>query len=175
MGNANDAMVDAGDARPDPAAGDAETTCGNHFVEADEQCDGTALGFWFGTPVTDCTALGYDSGAISCTSTCDGYDRSACVTAATCGDNVATGPELCDGTSNAPGTGVNDCTDFGYTGGTLGCAPDCLNWDVSGCTGGPMPPAGWTCPADAYDDAQDICNCGCGIVDPDCDNNTVAA
>ncbi len=37
--------------------------------------------------------------------------------------------------------------------------------------GGNQPPAGWTCLASFYD-AGDGCDCGCGVVDPDCTGTT---
>jgi hypothetical protein len=42
---------------------------------------------------------------------------------------------------------------------------------MSGCTGGP---AGWTCFPDYYG-AADGCDCGCGVVDPDCADATAAS
>jgi hypothetical protein len=57
------------------------------------------------------------------------------VTPETCGDNVIGPGETCDGTEL---NGL-DCTDepFGFTGGTLACDPDCLDYDTSACTGTP--------------------------------------
>jgi cytochrome c len=47
----------------------------------------------------------------------------------TCGDSLVQGAEYCDG-ANLDNLG---CTDYGFRGGTLACAMDCLP-DLSGCT-----------------------------------------
>lgn len=57
--------------------------------------------------------------------------------------------------------------------GTLDVVPDgqCLafyNFDLDGYT---RIPVGWTCSAFAYSD--DVCDCGCGVVDPDCETSSV--
>jgi len=70
----------------------------------------------------------------SCKYECDtGYvwNGTACIEAAICGNNVKEGDEECDGTD----LGGKDCTDLGYTGGTLTCNPDCT-FNTSGCTSG---------------------------------------
>jgi hypothetical protein len=87
-----------------------------------------------------------------------------------CGNNVAEPPEVCDGTDLGFATGAT-CADVGFTGGTLACNASCDNLDLTGCTGGP---AGWTCPPDFYGTA-DGCDCGCGVIDPDCADGTVAS
>jgi len=33
-------------------------------------------------------------------------------------------------------------------------------------------PAGWTCPAERFDDAREFCDCGCGVTDDDCADTT---
>ena len=45
---------------------------------------------------------------------------------------------------------------------------DVLVEDVTG-------PDGWTCEPAAHDDDEDMCDCGCGILDPDCDDGTIGA
>ncbi|HYC57249.1 MAG TPA: DUF1566 domain-containing protein [Candidatus Binatia bacterium] len=55
----------------------------------------------------------------------------------TCGDNEINGRETCDGTDLA---GVT-CGDFGYLGGTIGCRPSCLLYDLTECTGRSVYPA----------------------------------
>ncbi len=92
------------------------------------------------------------------------------VAAPSCGNNVAEGPEFCDGTDLGAETGTT-CADEGYTGGTLGCNATCDDFDFTGCTGGPT---GWTCRASYYGGA-DGCDCGCGALDPDCADGTVAS
>ena len=87
------------------------------------------------------------------------------------------------------------CSVLGYENGVCDCGcgapdPDCDSDDIDDCaacntfgscnrgacpgkidpddiTQCVPPPRAWTCPADAYED-QMICNCGCGVVDPDC-------
>mmetsp|Transcript_93264 Transcript_93264/g.129509 ORF Transcript_93264/g.129509 Transcript_93264/m.129509 type:complete len:125 (-) Transcript_93264:11-385(-) len=36
-------------------------------------------------------------------------------------------------------------------------------------------PSGWHCDDISYDNGDGVCNCGCGAVDPDCDNPTAVA
>jgi hypothetical protein len=36
-------------------------------------------------------------------------------------------------------------------------------------------PSGWTCSLESYDDAQNICDCGCGVADPDCTSSAATA
>jgi hypothetical protein len=87
-----------------------------------------------------------------------------------CGDDTIQAPEVCDGTDLGDFTGAT-CEEAGFTGGTLACNATCDNLDLTGCTGGP---AGWTCPAEYYG-ADDGCDCGCGVIDPDCADGTVAS
>jgi hypothetical protein len=57
------------------------------------------------------------------------------------------------------------CQDGGYTGGTIACDANC-QYDLSGCVSGIT---GWTCNPAWYDSGfVDDCDCGCGIIDPDC-------
>ncbi len=84
-----------------------------------------------------------------------------------CGNGVAEGDEYCDGIDFWGTT----CFDLGFSGGSLSCAADCFA-DLSGCTGSPIP--GWTC-VPGYYNAGDGCDCGCGIVDPDCADATAAS
>jgi hypothetical protein len=83
-----------------------------------------------------------------------------------CGNGVAEFPEDCDG-GDVQGF---DCTYFGFTGGTLACNATCDNFNLMACTGGPP---GWTCAVFYYSDA--FCDCGCGVLDPDCIDGTVAS
>jgi len=48
------------------------------------------------------------------------------------------------------------------------------------CSSGKCIPAGWTCPANYYDEDMPgptamFCDCGCGIMDPDCTDATLAS
>jgi cysteine-rich repeat protein len=61
------------------------------------------------------------------------------------------GAEQCDDANNAP-----------YD----GCSPHCLIELY--------PPPAWSCVLSYYD-AGDGCDCGCGVVDPDCADATVAS
>ena len=86
---------------------------------------------------------------------------------AVCGNDVVEAGELCDGTDLQ---GVT-CADFGFTGGALACNATCNNVDTTGCT---RIPAGWTCPPENYG-TGDGCDCGCGVIDLDCADGTVAS
>jgi len=55
-----------------------------------------------------------------------------------CGNNTTETGETCDGTDL---NGLS-CTNFGFTGGTLGCASDCQSYDTSGCTNNTGPVCG---------------------------------
>lgn len=85
-----------------------------------EQCDGTDLG-----PNT-CIGSGFVGGTLKCKADCT-LDTSGCVRAAYCGDGIVQKPnsagfiEVCDGTD----MNGNQCTDFGFTGGTLACNSNC--------------------------------------------------
>ena len=113
--------------------------------------------------------------------------------AGTCGDGVcqvtetpASCPEDCPAWGAPPATWT--CPTEAYAdGGTCDCAcgapdPDCANRDlpVRGCSEGDvcapsglcvdpamLPPTTWTCADEAYRDGE-ICDCGCGAIDPDC-------
>jgi len=87
-----------------------------------------------------------------------------------CGDDTIQAPEVCDGSDLGTLTGLT-CADFGFTGGTLACNATCDNLNLTACAGGPP---GWTCEAYLYG-AADGCDCGCGVIDPDCIDGTVAS
>jgi hypothetical protein len=90
-----------------------------------------------------------------------------CATAV-CGDNIINqATEVCDGTDLFGLT----CADLGFTGGALACNATCDNLDATACTGGP---ADWTCPPEYYG-TFDGCDCGCGVIDPDCIDGTVGS
>ncbi|HEY3356974.1 MAG TPA: hypothetical protein VGQ83_27235, partial [Polyangia bacterium] len=135
--------------------------CGDGVAEGWEVCDGADL------RGQDCAALGYAGGALRCDGSCTFFDVTGCTRAAACGDGVAAGDEVCDG-ADLRG---EDCVSRGFPGGTLACGPACAAFDTSACTGAP---AIWTCPAE-YFGAGDGCDCGCGAVDPDCADATVAS
>jgi hypothetical protein len=69
-----------------------------------------------------------------------------------CGNGVRERNELCDGSD----VGAAVCTDFGFTGGTLGCGPNCQAYAFDSCTG---------------DTPQDpVCGDGQRTGDEPCDN-----
>jgi hypothetical protein len=139
------------------------TGCGNDVVEPPEQCDGVDL------QGLDCTDfVVFTGGTLACTPECT-FDTSGC-TGPVCGDNIAEGAEVCDGTDLGFWTGLT-CEDAGFTGGTLACNATCDNFDATACTGGP---AGWTCDVFYYG-TFDGCDCGCGVLDPDCIDGTVGS
>ncbi|GIU69234.1 MAG: hypothetical protein KatS3mg002_0470 [Candidatus Woesearchaeota archaeon] len=132
-------------------------SCGNNIAEPGlfnndpEQCDGTDLrGF-------TCYDFTFNGGILGCTPP-DGtsneckWDTSNCQIGnrGYCGDNVTNNyyKEQCDGSNPITGDwgDIRDCTDFGFTGGTLSCnppsAPDgerCM-FNTSGCYKNPSNP-----------------------------------
>jgi hypothetical protein len=96
----------------------------------------------------------------------DCAEHPECLDNPTCGDGVIAPPETCEGDD----LGGQDCLSLGFTGGTLVCDGAC-NLDDTGCT-----IDGWTCPLQYYNAGpMDGCDCGCGIMDPDCADASVAS
>lgn len=94
------------------------------------------------------------------------YGLDVDVFAPVCGNNTTEGNEVCDGTD----IGGLTCADLGFMGGgTLDCLGDCSDYDTSNCIG-PQ----WTCALIWYGDGSD-CDCGCGVLDPDCADATAAS
>lgn len=133
----------------DCGCGEVDPDCSDMTAAACEYCDG-------------CGLVG---GA--CTDAVQADDNSICIPA-NCGDGAVQGGEACDGSAPAEVT----CADLGYADGTLGCSATTCNADLTGCNGGPA--AGWTCPATYYG-SDDGCDCGCGVLDPDCADGTSAS
>lgn len=101
--------------------------CGNYILDAGEQCE-TNLA------MPGCKKFDkFTGGTISC-SQCQ-IDVSDCLGGLTdgkCGDNKTNAVgEQCDETDWGK---INNCTDFGFTGGVLVCGPDC-RFDMSACIG----------------------------------------
>jgi hypothetical protein len=82
-----------------------------------------------------------------------------------CGNDQIDDGEDCDGDA----LGENTCSSLEYDGGTLSCSASC-SWDTSECI---TIPVGWICLRSFFADGN--CDCGCGEVDADCDDNTVSA
>jgi hypothetical protein len=66
-----------------------------------------------------------------------------------------------------PDCGGNGCTEPGCDTATCEFCYDDLGNSIT-CTH-EQAPAEWTCDQGAYDDALDLCDCGCGAPDPDCE------
>lgn len=137
------------------------STCGNNTVEPGEACDGNDLNGY------DCAAVGpFNGGALACNANCQWFDYSACtLTNPVCGNGVQEGVEQCDGND----LGGITCAAFGFTSGTAVCDANC-QFDISGCNSGIT---GWTCNPGYYG-GSDGCDCGCGIIDPDCSGDLTA-
>jgi hypothetical protein len=170
----------SGSTDPGDGTTDGPTTGGPGDVPAGWTCDpevyGTDDGCDCGCGVVDpdcpdmtAAACEYCDGCLSSSEDCSALvqanDNSACIPG-TCGNAVVETDEFCDGAAPMDVT----CEDVGFMGGTLGCGGSC-NVDFSACTGGPE---GWTCIPDFYG-ADDGCDCGCGVVDPDCADATAAS
>ncbi len=137
----------------DGACGTGETSqncpgdciiCGDGVANGGEACDGTDL------KDETCISKGFSGGDLACYANCtlNVEDCSGSVNQV-CGDGMVTGSEVCDcgpdGVCTSPIELNNtecDSSDIGYAGGTLGCMPGCLTFNVSLCysSGGPLPP-----------------------------------
>ena len=84
----------------------------------------------------------------TCPANINATDNSTCDTV-TCGDNNVGPGEQCDDGNTTPGDG---------------CDANC-QWEV---------PAAWACSMSYYG-SNDGCDCGCGVVDPDCPDATAAS
>ncbi len=139
-------------------------TCGCGCGVPDSDC-------FTGTP-EECEVCNYCDSNMdigwSCGPSLNPDDLTACVSS-TCGDGILEGDEQCDGDHLFVALGYETCADLGFAGGELACQSDCTDLDLSGCTGNEI--EGWTC-APAFYDAGDGCDCGCGVIDPDCAGST---
>jgi cysteine-rich repeat protein len=121
--------------------------CGDGIIDADEVCDGSALGG------LDCPALGMTGGPVSCASDC-AVDVSRCDR---CGDGVAGPSEVCDGSDLHGAT----CATVGFVSGVIRCTAAC-GLDPSGCG---RCGDGSLDPGEACDDgdlaSRDGCSSGC--------------
>jgi len=111
----------------------SDERCGNGYVDIDtgERCDATNM------DGKTCESLGYSGGGtLLCDEQCD-FNQSGCHSI--CGNGDQEPGEVCDGDD----LGGETCQGLGLGGGTIGCEPDCLYFDVSGCE----IQAEWSCPS----------------------------
>ncbi|MFH2007143.1 MAG: hypothetical protein ABI333_11200 [bacterium] len=132
--------------------------CGNGNIDAGEDCDGANHGS------DDCTTLGFGftGGTLGCNTDCT-WDTTGCTTVY-CGNFVIEGSELCDGDE----VGAAGCTTLGlgYSGGTLGCQPNCTAYDVSQCTGGTATCGNATVEGGEVCDGADLNGQDCSSISP---------
>ncbi|MBU1243987.1 DUF4215 domain-containing protein [Myxococcota bacterium] len=107
--------------------------CGDGLVQGGgvEACDEEDFGG------ATCENLGFHPGTLQCLGDCQTIDTQFC--GGSCGDGVAQlSYETCDGADlhfDLNGDGLpDDCTDFGYYEGGLGCDTDCQTPLLSGCS-----------------------------------------
>jgi len=109
--------------------------CGDGVKQDNEECDGSDLGD------ATCEALGFEGGSLVCNSSCR-LITTQCIgdnhgsIPATCGDRIRDLGENCDGSD----VGGASCQSLGFSGGFLGCTPQCT-FDSSRCFQGDSPPA----------------------------------
>jgi hypothetical protein len=101
-----------------------QPNCGDDMAAGAEVCDGEDL------RGETCVTQGFGGGTLACLSDCSGFDTSDCTTEIVCGDGVAAGSEVCD----APDLRGETCVTQGFGSGTLGCLPDCSDFDTTGCS-----------------------------------------
>lgn len=158
----------------DPSAGPTTTpTTGETDAPTTDAPTSDASSTDTDSPTADSGSGSGDSDPTSGASSEDPTDEPA-----VCGDAVAEGIELCDG-GDLAGTA---CTDLGYAGGVLACAPDCADFDISGCLtqvcGNGIVEAdegcdgasldGATCESLGFDGGALICNASCTFDTSDC-------
>ncbi|MFH1809738.1 MAG: IgGFc-binding protein [Pseudomonadota bacterium] len=118
------------------------SVCGNDRQQGREVCDGTDL------DNMTCGQLGFGPGTLGCKPNCKDFDRAGCVAPSTCGNGQVERVEICDGAE----LGGRICEDLGRGPGTLGCLPNCGDFDTSGC--GPPP----DCGDDDINGSAEICD-----------------
>jgi len=107
-------------------------TCGDGIIDIGEQCDGSNWGPF----ITGCLDFDlFTGGTLVCDAECK-YDTSSCTggSIGSCGNGIIDTGETCD-TLDLNGF---TCLNFGFTGGTLLCDPNC-DYDTSQCTTGEGP------------------------------------
>ncbi|PKN45490.1 MAG: hypothetical protein CVU59_08895, partial [Deltaproteobacteria bacterium HGW-Deltaproteobacteria-17] len=98
-----------------------QSICGNQLMEPNETCDDGNSDAGDGCSGSCQVETGWDCANSPMPSRC----------APTCSDDMAVGPEVCDGTDLRGQT----CTTFpeGYYAGTLACSADCGSYDLTDC------------------------------------------
>ncbi len=146
--------------------------CGDDMIEGNEQCEGDDLNG------ADCESLGFSGGTLSCGEGCQ-YDTSACTIPDTwtCPVEYYGTDDGCDCGCGAfdpdcDGNTIDFCEYCGDEGSCdqtgMGCPGIIDPDDITACD----PLVAWTC-ADASYGGDDGCDCGCGVVDPDCADPSV--
>lgn len=131
------------------------TNCGNGFIDAGEQCDGSNFGN------LQCSSFdGFSGGSLSCTNSCQTIDTSQCtggITGGSCGNGIVDSGEICDGTNFTQSNGIAlTCASQagqGYT-GSLSCSSSCKAISISNCA--PPSPSG----CNINDNSRTNWNCG---------------
>lgn len=90
-------------APPDARSTDAQPSCGNGVLEADEECDDEDLGG------NTCESLGYAGGALACEPWRCRFDVTGCADSPTCGDGAVDPLEECDDGNDEPWDGCTAC------------------------------------------------------------------
>lgn len=105
--------------------------CGDGQITGSEACDSANLNG------QTCSTHGHTGGTLTCANDCLSYNQTECTNppSALCGDGKITGSEVCDSTNLNGQT----CSTYGYTGGTLTCANDCLSYNQTACSNPPTP------------------------------------
>jgi hypothetical protein len=122
-GSDNNGDGDTGDG--DPGDGDpGGDVCGDGVVGPTESCDGSSLAG------ETCMSQGFTGGTLGCAIDCNDFDVAGCTNNnSSCGNGVIDMAELCDG----PELNGQTCDSIGFAGGQLGCNPNCLSFNTSGC------------------------------------------
>lgn len=155
----------------------SSVSCGDGAVTGTEVCDGSDLAG------QDCTTLGleFTGGVLACQADCDGFASDGCVTPPVSWTCDPVGYGAGDGCHCGCGALDLDCADATVDScqwcegaGSCGSGNCLVDIDPSDNTQCPLVITGWTC-SPAWYDAGDGCDCGCGLVDPDCADADVSS
>jgi len=178
-----DACVDGGVAETvDPAwtcpaawfGGDDGCDCGCGALDSD--CDDATIA---GCDANGCATAGFvpdPQDPVRCAPSVDGGvvdDAGVAPSEWTCAPAFFDGDDGCDcgcgiGDPDCPTTGIDACDTNSCPNAAAGDVPD--PDDETACIA--SVPSTWTCPADWYG-AGDGCDCGCGVLDDDCENASI--